>query len=85
MTAKIYSDVSQEIRSAVESEIGAKTMRDFELWAFHQSPAKYDGDIAFMFEKYNSARHELSSNNLEALSRIIHLWKHRNDWKMGGS
>ncbi len=86
MTASIEQrQINLEIRDAVEYEVGSKEIKDFEIWAFKSSPARYDGDIAFRFEKTRSTKFDLPANNVEALARIIHIWKHRHDWKLGGT
>lgn len=72
-----------EIRAAVEYEIGKRKMRDFELWAFHRSPVVYDENIPFLFSLHRSTKTILPGNNIEAIATIIHLWKHRRDWKLG--
>ena len=76
---------SVDIRAAVEFEIGKPNMQDFELWAFKRSPVVYDEDTPFIFCLSRSTKMELPENSIEAMAKIIHLWKHRHDWKRGGS
>ncbi len=74
-----------EIRSAVQFEVGAKNMRDFEMWAFKRSPVTYNENIPFLFLLNRSSKFDLPKGHVEAVAVIIDLWKKRNDWKHGGT
>ena len=73
-----------EVRAAVEYEIGRTKMQDFELWAFNRSPVAYNENITFLFLLSRNVKMQMPDNHLEAIATIIHLWKHRNDWKRSG-
>lgn len=77
--------VPTEIRSAVQFEVGAKNMRDFEMWAFKRSPVTYNEEIPFLFMLSRSTKLTLPEGHVEAVAVIIDLWKKRHDWKHGGT
>lgn len=83
MSVAVSSEI--EIKAAVQQEVGRENMRDFELWAFRRSPVTYDENIPFLFGLSRSTKTQLPENNIEAIAKIIHLWKRRHDWKHGGT
>jgi len=74
-----------EIRAAVQYEVGANRMRDFEMWAFKRSPVTYNETLPFLFLLNRSTKFSLPDGHVEAIATIISLWKKRNDWKHGGT
>lgn len=64
-----------EIRQAVEFEVGKSFMQEFELWAFRRSPMTYNEGTPFVFLISRSTKYKLPKDNIEAISKIINIWK----------
>ena len=68
-----------EIRAAVQYEVGAHRMREFEMWAFKRSPVTYNENLPFLFLLNRSTKFELPEGHVEAIAVIIGLWQKRNN------
>lgn len=64
-----------ELREAVEFEVGESFMREFELWAFKRSPMTYNEGTPFVFLISRTTKYKLPKDHIEAISKIINIWK----------
>lgn len=71
----VISPTEAEIKAAIEFEVGKFQMKDFELWAFRRTPIVYDEKIPFIFSMSRSTKDELPENLVEAIAKIIGMWK----------